>query len=42
MESAVRSGYRAAESILSADGRSQAILREDLPAEGLARRFASH
>jgi squalene-associated FAD-dependent desaturase len=40
MEGAVRSGYRAAESILAADGRAQTILRDDLPAEGLARRWS--
>ena len=39
MESAVRSGYRAAEAILAADGRPQSILRDDLPAEGLAKRW---
>jgi len=42
MESAVRSGYLAAESILAADGRPKSLLCEDLPAEGLARRSASH
>ena len=38
MEGAVRSGYRAAEAILAGDGRPQRILREDLPAQGFARR----
>ncbi|HEY4580036.1 MAG TPA: FAD-dependent oxidoreductase, partial [Candidatus Acidoferrales bacterium] len=40
MESAVRSGYLAAEAILEAQGRRQRILRDDLPVEGLARRWA--
>ncbi len=39
MEGAVRSGYAAAEAILTNDGRSQTLLREDLRAEGLARRW---
>jgi len=38
MEGAVRSGYLAAEAILANDGRAQALLRSDLPAQGLARR----
>jgi len=36
MESAVRSGYMAAELILANDGHAQTLLREDLRAEGLA------
>jgi zeta-carotene desaturase len=42
MESAVRSGYRAAEAILAADGQPKTLLRDDLPPQGLARHFASH
>ena len=38
MEGAVRSGYLAAEAILASDGHPQSILRDDLPAEGFARR----
>ena len=37
MEGAVRSGYLAAEAILASEGRPQQILRDDLPAEGLAK-----
>lgn len=37
MEGAVRSGYLAAQAILSADGRSQTLLQPDLPTEPLAR-----
>jgi zeta-carotene desaturase len=37
MEGAVRSGYLAAEAILAADGQPQKLLRDDLPAQGLAR-----
>jgi squalene-associated FAD-dependent desaturase len=40
MEGAVRSGYRAAEAILAADGRPASLLLGDLPAQGLARRWA--
>jgi squalene-associated FAD-dependent desaturase len=39
MESAVRSGYLAAESILAAAGRPRAIVRADLPRAWLARRL---
>jgi uncharacterized protein with NAD-binding domain and iron-sulfur cluster len=45
MEGAVRSGYLAAEAILSACGDPKRLLKPDLPAEGLARywvRDASH
>ena len=38
MEGAVRSGYLAAEAILASDGRPQALLCHDLPAQGFARR----
>ena len=37
MEGAVRSGYRCAELILSAEGRGGALIQPDLPVEGLAR-----
>jgi zeta-carotene desaturase len=37
MEGAVRSGYLAAEAVLSEAGAPQKFLQEDLPAEGLAR-----
>lgn len=37
MEGAVRSGYLAAEGILSDDGAPRKLVRPDLPAEGLAR-----
>ncbi len=37
MEGAVRSGYLAAEAILSSDGSPQHLLQPDLPLEGLAR-----
>ena len=40
MEGAVRSGYLAAEAILSDAGAPQKFLRPDLPAEGLARLWA--
>ncbi len=40
MEGAVRSGYRAAEAVLAADGRPASLLLSDLPAQGLARRWA--
>jgi len=39
MESAVRSGYKAAEVILANDGRAQAFLCDDLRAEGLTKRW---
>jgi len=39
MESAVRSGYMAAEVILANDGRAKALLCDDLRAEGLAKRW---
>jgi zeta-carotene desaturase len=41
MEGAVRSGYLAAEAILSDMGRPQRFLQPDLPAEGLSRIWAS-
>jgi uncharacterized protein with NAD-binding domain and iron-sulfur cluster len=40
MEGAVRSGYLAAEAILSDTGAPRKFLRPDLPAEGLARLWA--
>jgi squalene-associated FAD-dependent desaturase len=40
MEGAVRSGYLAAEAILAAAGQRAKLLRDDLPVEGWARRFA--
>jgi len=40
MESAVRSGYRAAEAVLAAEGRPSKLLKPDLPATGLARWFS--
>jgi hypothetical protein len=40
MEGAVRSGYLAAEAILSDAGAPQKFLRPGLPAEGLARLWA--
>jgi uncharacterized protein with NAD-binding domain and iron-sulfur cluster len=40
MEGAVRSGYLAAEAILSDAGAPRKFLRPDLPAEGLARLWA--
>jgi len=40
MESAVRSGYLAAEAVLAATGEPRKLLQPDLPAEGLARRWA--
>jgi zeta-carotene desaturase len=40
MESAVRSGYLAAEEILSMEGRSARLVKPELPATGLARWFA--
>ncbi|MBV8068431.1 MAG: FAD-dependent oxidoreductase, partial [Acidobacteriaceae bacterium] len=40
MESAVRSGYLAAEAILKAEGRPAALVKPDLPPTGLARWFA--
>ena len=39
MEGAVRSGYRAAEALLAAEGRPQPFLLGDLPAQGFARRW---
>jgi zeta-carotene desaturase len=42
MEGAVRSGYLAAEAILAAAGTVRRLVQPDLPAEGLARRLASH
>ena len=41
MEGAVRSGYLAAEAILSASGAPRHLVRPDLPAEGLARWLAA-
>jgi len=41
MEGAVRSGYLAAEAILSASGAHRQLVRPDLPAEGLSRWLAS-
>jgi len=38
MEGAVRSGYLAAEAILADDGQPSALLRDDLPAQGLSGR----
>ena len=40
MEGAVRSGYLAAEGVLTASGETRKLLRPDLPAEGLARCWA--
>jgi len=40
MESAVRSGYLAAEALTQAAGNAQLFLQPDLPAEGLSRFFA--
>jgi zeta-carotene desaturase len=40
MESAARSGYRAAEYILEREGRPRRLLAPDLPPSGLARLFA--
>jgi zeta-carotene desaturase len=40
MEGAVRSGYLAAEAILSSCGEPQRLVKPDLPAEGLARYWA--
>ncbi|MFY9584649.1 MAG: hydroxysqualene dehydroxylase HpnE [Candidatus Acidiferrales bacterium] len=40
MEGAVRSGYLAAEGVLTAAGQTRKLLRPDLPAEGLARCWA--
>jgi uncharacterized protein with NAD-binding domain and iron-sulfur cluster len=40
MEGAVRSGYRAAETILELEGRPAALVKPDLPPTGLARLFA--
>src|SRR5262249_36524987 len=37
MEGAVRSGYRAAESILASEGRTVQLVQPDLPVSGLAR-----
>jgi len=37
MEGAVRSGYACAEAVLRAEGQEHALVRPDLPAEGLAR-----
>ena len=42
MESAVRSGYLAAEAVTKAAGSSQSFLRPDLPAEGMSRLFAKN
>jgi uncharacterized protein with NAD-binding domain and iron-sulfur cluster len=42
MEGAVRSGYLAAESVLSAAGEPRKLLQPDLPVEGLARYFVAH
>jgi uncharacterized protein with NAD-binding domain and iron-sulfur cluster len=41
MEGAVRSGYLAAEAILTTSGAPRQLLRPELPAEGLARWLAS-
>jgi len=41
MEGAVRSGYLAAEAVLSRFGRAQKILRPDLPFEGLSKYWAN-
>lgn len=41
MEGAVRSGYRAAQVLLDDEDHPQKILLDDLPAEGLARRWES-
>ena len=38
MEGAVRSGYLAAQAVLSSDGRPRPLLCDDLPAQGFARR----
>jgi zeta-carotene desaturase len=40
MESAVRSGYQAAEAILALEGRPVSLICRDLPATGVARWFA--
>jgi squalene-associated FAD-dependent desaturase len=40
MESAVRSGYQAAQAILSSEGNPVSLLRPDLPPNGVARWFA--
>src|SRR5262249_45909238 len=40
MEGAVRSGYKAAEAIARAAGRSEKFLKTDLPAAGLMRIFS--
>jgi len=42
MEGAVRSGYLAAEAILSASGAPRQLVRPDLPAEGLSKWLAAH
>jgi len=42
MESAVRSGYLAAEAVLAAGGRRVRFLQPDLSAEGLSRLWAGH
>jgi uncharacterized protein with NAD-binding domain and iron-sulfur cluster len=39
MESAVRSGYQAAEAVLAQDGRPMTIVQPELPVTGLARCF---
>lgn len=41
MEGAVRSGYRAAEALLAAEGQPQPLVLPDLPAQGFARRWES-
>jgi squalene-associated FAD-dependent desaturase len=41
MEGAVRSGYRAAEVVLAAAGSPRRFLKDDLPAQGFARWWAS-
>jgi zeta-carotene desaturase len=41
MEGAVRSGYLAAEAILSASGAPRQLVRPDLPAEGLSKWLAA-
>jgi len=41
MESAVRSGYQAAEAVLAQDGRPAKIVRPEIPVTGFARWFRS-
>lgn len=42
MEGAVRSGYRAAEAVLTAAGNPRKFLQPDLPAQGFCRAWAKH